>query len=45
MSKIKALLKEYKDVFPQIFIEVKGIKGQLGEMKIELWLYAKLVKH
>jgi hypothetical protein len=27
---------EYEDLFPTIFSELKGIKGDLGEMKIEL---------
>jgi hypothetical protein len=36
MTEIQALLQEYEDLFPKIFSELKGIKGDLGEMKIEL---------
>jgi hypothetical protein len=38
-------LREYKDLFPKRFSELKGIKGDLGEMKIELKPYAKPAKH
>jgi hypothetical protein len=30
------LLREYEDLFPKTNSELKGIKGDLGEMKIEL---------
>jgi hypothetical protein len=30
------LLREYNDQFPMTFIEMKGIAGELGEMKIPL---------
>jgi hypothetical protein len=36
MSGIEALLKEYEDLFLRSFTEIKGIKGNLGEVKIEL---------
>nr|KUM49348.1 hypothetical protein ABT39_MTgene3897 [Picea glauca] len=32
LSEIETLLKEYEDLFPQIFTKLKGIKGDLGEM-------------
>jgi hypothetical protein len=38
MTKIQALLREYEDLFPTNFSELKGIKGDLGEMRIELKL-------
>jgi len=38
------LLKEYVDLFPQNFTEIKGIKGELGEMRIELKPDAKPIK-
>ena len=37
-------LKEYQDIFPTSFLEMKGIAGKLGEMKIRLKPDAKLVK-
>eukprot|EP00253_Pinus_taeda_P029882 PITA_29882 len=39
------MLKEYEDLFPCSFSELKGIKGDLGEMKIALRPNVKLVKH
>jgi len=30
------MLREYEDLFPKIFSELKGIKGDLGEMWIKL---------
>jgi hypothetical protein len=38
-------LREYEDLFPKTFSELKGIKGVMGEMKIELKLGSKLVRH
>jgi hypothetical protein len=38
-------LQEYEDLFPKTFSELKGIKGVMGEMKIELKLGSKLVRH
>jgi hypothetical protein len=34
ISKITKLLHEYQDLFPTKFIDMKGIKGPVGEMKI-----------
>ena len=34
--KITDLLHEYQDLFPSNFSEMKGIVGNLGEMKIPL---------
>jgi hypothetical protein len=39
-----SLLKEYKDLLPQFFIEMKGIKGELSDLNIKLHLIAKLIK-
>lgn len=39
------LLRDYKDLFPSSFFELKGIKGDIGEIKIVLKPDAKLVKH
>ena len=41
---IKNLLHEFQDIFPTKFSEMKGIIGDLGEMKIPLKPDAKLVK-
>jgi hypothetical protein len=38
---ITKLLCEYSDLFPIIFIEIKGIAGELGEMNIPLKLEAR----
>jgi hypothetical protein len=35
-QEIQSLLQEYKDLFSNTFSELKGIKGVMGEMKIEL---------
>jgi hypothetical protein len=45
MTEIQAMLQEYEDLFPKSFSELKGIKGDLGEMNIELKPKAKTVKH
>jgi len=45
MIEIQTLLWEYEDLFPRSFLEIKGVKGGLGEMKIELKAYAKPFKH
>jgi hypothetical protein len=34
MTEIWDLLQEYEDLFPKIFSELKGIKGDLGEMRM-----------
>ena len=44
MAKIMDLLHEFQDLFPTIFSEMKGILGDLGEMKIPLKAYVKPVK-
>jgi hypothetical protein len=36
VTQVVDLLKEYEDLFPQIFSEMKGIVGSLGAMKIQL---------
>jgi hypothetical protein len=44
MEKIADLLCEYQDLFPTTFSEMKGIAGELGEMKIPLKPDAKPVR-
>jgi hypothetical protein len=44
-QEIQSLLWDYEDLFPKTFSELKGIKGVMGEMKIELKLRSKLVRH
>jgi hypothetical protein len=34
------LFREYDDLFPQIFTEMKGIKWELGKMRIDMKLDA-----
>jgi hypothetical protein len=36
VEKIADLLRTYHDLFPTTFLEMKGIVGELGEMKISL---------
>jgi hypothetical protein len=43
VEKIADLLCEYQDLFPNAFLEMKGIVGELGEMNIPLKLGAKKV--
>jgi hypothetical protein len=38
-------LREYEDFFPNKFSEIKGIKGAMGEMKIELKRGSNTVRH
>jgi hypothetical protein len=38
-------LREYEDLFPKTFSELNGIKGVMGEIKIELKPGSKPVKH
>jgi hypothetical protein len=38
------MLKEYEDISTHIFIEMKGIKGELSEMNIELYPEANPIK-
>jgi hypothetical protein len=44
-QEIQSLLREYEDLFPKTFSELKGIKGVMGEMKIELKPGSKPVRH
>ena len=44
VSQIANLLREYQDLFPNSFSEMKGIVVELGEMKIPLKPYVKFVK-
>jgi len=44
VTQVVDLLKEYEDLFPQRFSEMKGIVGSLGAMKIQLKPDAKLFK-
>jgi hypothetical protein len=44
IDKITELLHEYQDLFPTKFIDMKGIKGPMGEMRIPLKPYAHPVK-
>jgi hypothetical protein len=36
VERITELLREYSDLFPAMFSEMKGLAGELGEMKIPL---------
>jgi hypothetical protein len=45
MNEVHTLLREYDDLFPKTFLELKGIKGAMGEMKIELKPNSRPVKH
>ena len=44
MDKVAKLLREYQDLFPTKFLDLKGIVGDLGVMKITLKLDAKPIK-
>jgi hypothetical protein len=44
-QEIQSSLREYDDLFPKTFLELKGIKGVMGEMKIELKPGSKPVRH
>jgi hypothetical protein len=44
VSKITKILHEYQDLFPTKFIDMKGIKGPMGEMKIPLRAYERPIK-
>jgi hypothetical protein len=44
IDKITELLHEYRDLFLTKFIDMKGIKGPMGEMKIPLKIDVKPVK-
>jgi hypothetical protein len=36
MNEVHILLREYEDLFPKMFSEMKGMKGAMGEMNIKL---------
>jgi CTP:phosphocholine cytidylyltransferase-like protein len=44
VESITELLREYSDMFPTTFTEMKGIAGELGEMKIPLKYEARSVR-
>jgi hypothetical protein len=44
ISKITDLLHKYQDLFPTKFIDMKGIKGPMGEIKIPLRPDARPIK-
>jgi hypothetical protein len=44
LESIIELLREYNDLFPTTFTEMKGTVGELGEMKIPLRLDARPIK-
>jgi hypothetical protein len=44
VDKITKLLCDYNDLFPMTFTEMKGITGELGEMKIPLKPEARPIK-
>jgi hypothetical protein len=44
VERITELLREYSDMFPMTFTEMKGIAGELGEMKIPLKPEARPVR-
>jgi hypothetical protein len=44
IERIIELLCEYSDLFPKNFTEMKGIEGELGEMKIPLKPEARSVR-
>lgn len=44
VDKVVELFLEYQDIFPTKFLDLKGIIGDLGVMKITLKLDVKLVK-
>jgi hypothetical protein len=44
LESITKLLHKYSDIFPTTFTEMKGIAGELGEMKIPLRYDARPIK-
>lgn len=44
-KEIVILLKEYEDLFPSSIVNLRGIKGDIGEMQIILKPDARPVKH
>jgi hypothetical protein len=45
IEKVEDLLQEYQDLFPTTFSGMKGISGDLGEMKIPLKPGANTIRH
>jgi hypothetical protein len=45
MNEVHNLLHEYEDLFTQKLSELKGIKGAMGEIKIELKPDSRPMKH
>jgi hypothetical protein len=43
IEKVADFLREYQDLFPTTFSEMKGIAGELGEMNIPLKLGANII--
>jgi CTP:phosphocholine cytidylyltransferase-like protein len=44
IERITELLREYSDMFPTTFTEMKGIAGDLGEMNIPLKYEARSIR-
>ena len=44
-QELHILLREYEDLFPKTFSKLKGIKGAMGEMNIELKQGSKPIRH
>jgi hypothetical protein len=44
MESITKLLREYNDLFPMTFTEMKGVAWELGEMKRQLRAEARSIK-
>ena len=44
VERITELLRKYNDLFPKTFTKMKGIAGDLGEMKIPLKSEARTIK-
>jgi hypothetical protein len=45
IQEIHSLLREYEELFPKTFSNLKEIKGSMGKMKIELKLGSKPIRH
>jgi hypothetical protein len=45
MNEVHNLFPEYEELFPKTFSEMKGIKGSMGEMKIDLKPDSRPVNH
>ena len=44
MENIADLLREYQDLFPTMFLEMKQITGEIGEMNIHLKPYINPIR-